>query len=128
MMGFQATVDLLSQYHCTLWFNASLDAEELRFCDRWICGDIRSGAGRLLAMQAGHPDEWELSFNHKVPDRNYDPDEPDEGELITEQFLADVRLFMTCNVYPDINPQGDFIRDHTPDEQADLSGIFASRG
>lgn len=68
VMGFEEAVDLLRRYHTRLWFNASLDVIQRSFCDRWRSGEILSGAGRLLAMQAGHPDEWQLNFKQTVPD------------------------------------------------------------
>ena len=114
-MQFEEAVKLLLASHRKLWFHAQMDKSNFAYCDRWKGGEILSGAGGLLAMQAGHPDEWQLNFSHTEPDCPYEPDECDEGELITKLFLDHVRLYMNLNVYPDINPQGDFIRDHTPD-------------
>ncbi len=117
MITFEDTVKLLQCHHKSLWFKSDQDAQEFCHCDRWTGGEILTGAGRLLAMQAGHPDEWRLNFDHTRPDHPYEPDECDVGELITVEFLNDVRMYMVCNVYPNIDAQGDFIRDHTTDDQ-----------
>lgn len=117
MMTFADTVELLQCHHQRLWFKSDQDVKEFCFCDRWTGAEILTGAGRLLAMQAGHPDEWRLNFNHTKPDSPYEPDECDEGELITASFLSEVYVYMTFNVYPNIDAQGDYIRNHTPDDQ-----------
>ncbi|MDV2139065.1 hypothetical protein RZZ46_17805 [Citrobacter amalonaticus] len=127
MMTFADTVRLLLCHHPALWFKSDQDAEQFRFCDRWTGGEILSGAGRLLAMQAGHPDEWKLNINHTKPDCPYEPDECDEGEPITEAFLSNVRMYMTFNVYPNIDAQGDFIRDHTPEVSLDIENYCTIR-
>lgn len=118
-MTFADTVKLLQCHHQSIWFKSDQDVKMFCFCDRWTGGEILTGAGRLLAMQAGHPDEWKLTLNHAKPDSSYEPDECDEGELITESFLEDVRMYMTFYVYPNIDNQGDYIRDHTPDDQVE---------
>lgn len=107
-MTFQQVVFALQMTHLELWFYAEGEFRDLTHCDKWRCGEIRSTGGTLLAMQIGHPDEWEVTPFYNRPDTGLIIDEPDPESEITDKFLRDVRFWMSTQVYLHIDDNGVF--------------------
>lgn len=113
LVKFQEAVFALQMIHHELWFYAEGDFRDLTHSDKWRLGEIRSTGGTLLAMQTGHPDEWELTPFYNRPDTGQIIDKPDPESAVTEEFLRRVRLMMVTQVYPNIDDNGVF----TPPEE-----------
>lgn len=112
-MRFVEAVGTLSIIHNGIWFYAETGVNDLTHCDKWRHGEIRSTGGTLLAMQIGHPDEWQYTPFCEKQDTGLIIDEPDENSAITVAFLRDVRFWMETHVYPYIDDNGVF----TPPEE-----------
>ncbi|WP_391488835.1 hypothetical protein [Leclercia tamurae] len=109
---FKQVVFGLQMIHTDLWLSTRSVLDELAYCDKWRGAEICSTGGRLLAMQVGHPDEWEYTPFYDQPDTGLIMDEPDEDSAITEAFLADVRFWMAMLVHPYIDDNGVFIPEN----------------
>ena len=105
---FQHVIFELKLIHQELWFSTKTDLDELSHCDKWRGSEIRSTGGRTLAMQVGHPDEWEYTIFYHEHDTGLIIDEPDEDTAVSEAFLKDVWFWMTMLVHPYIDDNGLF--------------------
>ncbi|HCJ7372345.1 TPA: hypothetical protein NVL56_004344 [Enterobacter hormaechei subsp. xiangfangensis] len=106
---FQQVIFGLKLIHEELWFSTKSDLDELSQCDKWRGSEICSTGGRPLAMQVGHPDEWEYTILYQEPDTGMIIDEPDEDTAVSDAFLEDVRFWMTTLVHPYIDDNGFFL-------------------
>jgi hypothetical protein len=117
---FQHVIFELKLIHQELWFSTKTDLDELSHCDKWRGSEIRSTGGRTLAMQVGHPDEWEYTIFYHEHDTGLIIDEPDEDTAVSEAFLKDVWFWMTMLVHPYIDDNGCF-------HQRTNAGVTAKR-
>lgn len=106
---FEQVVFGLQMLHDDLWFSTKAELNELTHCDKWRGSEISSTGGRILAMQVGHPNQWEFTSLSDKPDTGLIIDEPDEDSAITKEFILDVRFWMVMLVEPYIDGNGSFI-------------------
>jgi hypothetical protein len=118
---FQHVIFELKLIHQELWFSTKTDLDELSHCDKWRGSEIRSTGGRTLAMQVGHPDEWEYTIFYHEHDTGLIIDEPDEDTAVSEAFLKDVWFWMTMLVHPYIDDNGLF----SPEDECRVTAIAA---
>jgi len=106
---FEQVIFGLQILHKDLWFSTKAELSNLTHCDKWRGSEISSTGGRVLAMQTGHPDEWEFTPLSHNPDTGLIIDEQDEDSAITEEFIRDVRFWMVMLVDPYIDDNGIFV-------------------
>jgi len=94
-MDFFDAVDHLRGIHTELRFSVGSEFEGLteQFPELWQSSTIRSPAGKILAFQVGEADEWELAYGYQNPDGQLDFADDDNGELITPNFITNVRVY-----------------------------------
>ncbi|EOV9687704.1 hypothetical protein ACN5L4_003690 [Cronobacter turicensis] len=109
---FRQVVFGLQIIHKELWFSTNAELSELTHCDKWRGSEILSTGGRVLAMQTGHPDEWEFTPLSDKPDTGLIIDEPDDDSAITADFLKDVGFWMTMLVHPYVDENGVFVTEN----------------
>ncbi|MGF6567396.1 hypothetical protein ABIE05_003996 [Kosakonia cowanii] len=112
---FEQVVFGLQIIHTDLLLSTRSGLDELAYCDKWRGAEICSTGGRLLAMQVGHPDEWEYTPFYDQPDTGLIMDEPDEDSLLTDRLRRDIRFWMVTLVHPYIDENGQFT---SPDDDA----------
>lgn len=90
-MKFETVATHLLSLHSQLWFRTADGITACKDNSAWRASEILTTEGRIVAMQTGSPDEWQLAPGSGRPDSDFPEDIPSrviplrEAVVIAEQ-------------------------------------------
>lgn len=122
-MTFQEVVAGLKKYHTRLWLDCG-DIVDPGYCWLWKSATLYSPARKPLALQTGHPDEWQLTPLYNSQDSTLDFEDCEGLNALTDLLFSRIIREMPVTVYPVIRQYGFYRRVWEEVTPADAQIIF----
>lgn len=94
-MTFDAVVTYLRRHHDPLWFRTAESTIVSQDASAWRKSEILTTGGRIVAMQTGSHDEWQLSPGADRPDSDFPEGVPSRAVPLGEAVvIAERRVLL----------------------------------
>lgn len=87
MMTFESVVTCLCSHHDQLWFRTAGGTNVTQDASAWRESEILTTGGRIVAMQTGLRDEWQLTPGADRPDNDFPEDVPSRAVPLGEAVV-----------------------------------------